>query len=66
MPKKGQQENIFFIHSTKANYPSLNEKKLSLFSFLRYLGNETYTFYHLYTLQFEEKNIKYNIKYIFL
>ena len=58
-PKKGQKE--FFIHSTRVNYPSFNEKKVShltillkICKFLRELGNETFTFYHLYTFQFKK------------
>ena len=27
MPKEGQQEKYFFVHSTGDNYPSFNDKK---------------------------------------
>ena len=62
MPKKGQQEKIIFCTLNKGQLPTLLIKKkvlhftlpLKSARFLRELGNETYTFYHLYTSKFKK------------
>ena len=56
MPKKGQQEKIFLCTINKGQLHRVHTKISTIWSITRELGigNETDTFYHLYTFQFKK------------
>ena len=55
-PNKAIKKKYLFVNYARVNYPPFQPEKVLHFTFplkicmfLRELGNETYTFYHLYT-----------------